>query len=245
MGADDVTLYLGDCLDILPALPKVDAVVTDPPYGINWSAPGANNPNRRVNRDPVYKRGTGIQGDDQVFDPGHLLVLGVPIVLWGANYYASLLPNVSSWIVWDKRVDPRWDGMLSFSDVELAWCNDNQPARIFRHIWNGIIREGEEYARPGNPKLHPNQKPLRLMMYCVERITNPGDLVLDPYMGSGTTGVACVRLGRRFIGVEIDPIWYEIAERRIREAQQQLPLPLWSEGSEPKIKTMPLPLQMG
>jgi site-specific DNA-methyltransferase (adenine-specific)/modification methylase len=222
---DDVTLYLGDCLDILPTLGKVDAVVTDPPYGINWRPPGNNNPDGIVSRPPVYGKRNAIHGDNTEFDPSIILALNVPTIIWGSNHFAANLPNMPSWIVWDKRVDPRFDGKYSFSDVELAWCNDGKPARIFRHIWNGIVREGEEASSRGdNPKLHPNQKPMRLMLYCIERITKPGDLVLDPYMGSGTTGVACVRTGRRFIGIEIDPTYYAIAERRIREAQAQLPL---------------------
>jgi site-specific DNA-methyltransferase (adenine-specific)/modification methylase len=222
--SDDVTLYLGDCLDILPTLGKVDAVVTDPPYGINWVPRDYAKTDKRVTRAAVFDR-VMIAGDHQEFDPGPFLAMDVPIILWGANHFASSLPNMPSWIVWDKRVDPRFDGKYSYSDVELAWCNDGKPARIFRHMWNGVIREGEEASPTGNnPKLHPNQKPLRLMVYCIQRITKPGDLVLDPFMGSGTTGVACVRTGRRFIGIEIAPTYFAIAQRRIAEAQQQPPL---------------------
>jgi DNA modification methylase len=217
---DDVTLYNADWLDILPTLGQVDAVVTDPPYGIDWM-PRDFAGDKRVGRASVFERKV-IEGDQSKFDPRPILLLNVPTIIWGANHFSSQLPDMPSWIVWDKRVDPKFDGKYTYSDAELAWCNDSKPTRIFRHIWNGVIREGEESNSNGrNPKLHPNQKPLKMMIYCVLRITQPGDLVLDPFMGSGTTGVACVRTGRRFIGIEIDPTYFAIAQRRIREAQLQ------------------------
>jgi site-specific DNA-methyltransferase (adenine-specific) len=207
---DDVTLYCGDCLDILPTLGKVDAVVTDPPYGIGYS-PSQNSVKAWGLK--TFFGSVVVSGDDLPFDPTPFLAFPV-IVLFGANHYASKLPSSSEWVIWDKR-----DGMTSndFADCEMIWTNGKRVARVFRHRWSGALRDTER----GEIREHPTQKPVALMEWLIQRYTNPGDIVLDPFMGSGTTGVACVRTGRRFIGIEIDPGYFAIAQRRIAEAQLQ------------------------
>jgi site-specific DNA-methyltransferase (adenine-specific) len=209
----------GDCREWLPALADgIDAVVTDPPYGINfdfakrrngrksglkWGRGGAPN----IQRD--WKR---IVADDRPFDPAPLLQYP-RVILWGANHYAASLPNADRWLVWDKR-----DGTTSddHSDCELAWTNLGGPVRMFSHLWRGICRAGEENVTNG-AKLHPAQKPLALMRWCLSFLPE-GGTVLDPYMGSGTTGVACLQTGRRFIGFEIDPGHYDTARRRLAQS---------------------------
>jgi site-specific DNA-methyltransferase (adenine-specific) len=197
-------LWLGDCRDILPTLPKVDAVVTDPPYGIGWRTPVS--PKRP-------KSGWTVHGDDQPFDPAFLLQF--PCILWGGNHYASRLPDAAGWLVWDKRC-----GMPSNdqSDCELAFSNVGGSARMFRKVWNGggslLAENGPERA------IHPTQKPITLMLWCLSFFPD-AQTVCDPFMGSGTTGVAAMQMGRDFIGIERESKYFDIACRRIEDAQRQ------------------------
>lgn len=209
---DDVTLYCGDCLEILPTLAagSVDAVITDPPYGIDLDYNGCNS---------IHK-GKTIIGDDKPFEPSHLLGYA-KIILWGGNNYANRLPR-GGWIVWDRRLTEQADRIVG-SPFELAWCSNPKLYKMIRLLHAAAVN-ADGYGLHLE-RLHPTQKPIKLMERCIEFITKPGDTILDPYMGSGTTGVACVQTGRKFIGIEIDPIYYAIAEKRIREAQMQLRLP--------------------
>lgn len=204
------TLYLGDCRDILPTLPKVDAVVTDPPYGINYKR-GAGGGRGKASSNSFSRNLEPVFGDDKPFDPEPLL--GFPeVILWGANHYSARLPH-GRWLAWDKLA-----GQLEFddfSDVEFAWMKGRGKDRIFSHLWKGICQASEK----GERRDHPTQKPVALMKWCVGLTS--GDMLVDPFMGSGTTGVAAVQMGRSFIGVEIDPRHFEIACRRIEAAQRQ------------------------
>lgn len=203
-------LACGDCREILPTLSpgEVDAVVTDPPYGIGLKT-GRTTGGKWAN---VRHAGVRIAGDDEPFDPSPLLAVGAPMVLWGANFYSDRLPG-SGWLVWDKRPgieDMEW----SRSDAELAFISGRKTVKTFRHLWHGLCR-GSEVGE----HFHPTQKPVALMAWCLAELGVPsGGLVLDPYMGSGTTGVACIRDGFRFVGIEKDPGHFETACRRIRRA---------------------------
>lgn len=207
----DATLYLGDCLEILPMLPMVNALISDPPYGQNFRL------GKGEGRNPKWKKrhsGIPIINDDKPFNPAPWLEYP-HVVLWGANSYASRLPDRRLWLVWDKRHDI---GSCDFADCELAWTNLNSPIRRKKHRWSGVCRESES----GETVLHPTQKPVAVMAWCMEQVKVPiRATVLDPFMGSGTTGVACVTSGRKFIGVEIDPDYFAIACRRIEAAQRQ------------------------
>lgn len=212
-----IDLRLGDCLEVMKTLPagSVDAVVTDPPYGIAWETnyaeKGMSNAAQSGNYAPVI-------GDGQPFDPSPFL--GFPVVvMFGANHFANRLPPSAGWIIWDKR-----DGVTpnDQSDCEMAWTNQDRAARIHRHLWMGMIKASERDSR----RVHPVQKPVSLMAWILENYTSPSDTILDPFMGSGTTGVACVQTGRNFIGIEIDPGYFAIAQKRIAEAQLQMRLPL-------------------
>jgi site-specific DNA-methyltransferase (adenine-specific) len=211
--ADGVILYLGDCREIAPALCHNVAVVTDAPYGINYRK-GSSGARLRVGRPgtnaPIKRLDQVVTGDNEPFDPTQWLEFP-EIILWGANHFSSRLPESASWLVWDKR-----DGMASnsFSDCELAWSNLGGPARLFSYLWNGICRAGEK-----EPRCHPTQKPVELMRWCLTFVK--GRDILDPYMGSGTTGIAAVKDGRRFVGIEIERKHFDTACRRISEALKQ------------------------
>ena len=191
--AEGVTLYLGDCWEILPTLGKVDAVVTDPPYGIGIAA------------NPVRQRHEKMKWDDAPPPPDliELVCAASPVqIIWGGNYFD--LPPSQCFLIWDK-VQPE---DFSLAMCEQAWTNISRPAKLFRrHV---VSFE----------KHHPTQKPLELMRWCLMQIDGCRT-ILDPFMGSGTTGVAAVKLGRKFIGIEIEPKYFDIACRRISEALKQ------------------------
>lgn len=201
----DATLYLGDCMDILPTLPKVDAVITDPPYGIGAaSARFANGTSKTA----VY----GDEWDAAAPDAEMLKAViahGEEAILWGGNYFG--LPPSRCWLVWDKCT-----GENSYADAELAWTNIDRAVKLKRLAWVGAN------AKDTDVRLHPTQKPVSVMAWCIEQTKSA--TVLDPFMGSGTTGVAAVQLGRSFIGIEREPKYFDIACKRIEQAYKQRPL---------------------
>lgn len=210
----DATLYLGDCRDILPTLGKVDAVVTDPPYGINL-----NTDNRRFsggNPTSIAKRGSNIGSaggerileDKEPFDPSFLLEIEGDKIVWGWNNYPDRLPR-GACLVWLKRNDGAFGSFLS--DAELAWMSKGHGVYCRRDLSNAAI---------ANERVHPTQKPVSLMRWCLDFVPK-AQTILDPFMGSGTTGVAAVQMGRDFIGIEREPKYFDIACKRIEEAYQQ------------------------
>lgn len=206
MEIGNATLYLGDCREILPTLPKVDAVVTDPPYGIDYlaSQPGAVEHER-------------IRNDDAGLDLDCVLRFNGAVLSWGANCYPSQLPHRGRWVCWDKRGGiEKADRMLG-SPFELAWTNKTSGYNhMIRLLHGGVVNNDSANER----RLHPTQKPVRLMERCI-LLFEGAQSVLDPFMGSGTTGVACANLGREFIGIEIVPEYFEVACERIKAAQSQ------------------------
>lgn len=211
------TLYLARCEDVLPTLQGFGCILTDPPYGMNYRS-GHNSGRRGAGAAMVRKAGNfaPIEGDDTPFDPTPLIALDVPTIIWGADHFCDKLTANRSWFVWDKLA-----GKASFpsgSDVEMAWSNLPGPSRLFTHLWRGIMRAGEENVVHA-AKQHPNQKPVALMNWCLSYL--PGGHVLDPYMGSGSTGVAALRRGQPFTGIEKDAAHFETACRRIEDAQRQ------------------------
>jgi site-specific DNA-methyltransferase (adenine-specific)/modification methylase len=202
-----ITIYCGDCRDILPHLESVDLVLADPPYGISYCH-GAE----RISNASRFN-GVRIHGDDKPFDPTPFMDQR-KVILWGANNYADKLPASRGWLVWDKRVQ---SSVNDQSDCELAWTNILTTARIFYHVWDGF-RKGTEH---GTTRVHPTQKPVALMLWCIGKAGSVQS-ILDPYMGSGTTLVAAKQLHRRAIGIEIEEKYCAIAKQRLR--QEVLPL---------------------
>ena len=200
----DATLYLGDCLEILPTLPTVDAVITDPPYGMEIDCGKL----RRIGKPNGYEWHSVERAGNAWMSP--VLGLGAATILFGANAYADKLPPHPGWIVWDKQAD----GFAQGSPAELAWSNCLTNLRMFRMNYRG-------FTTASDPKFHPMQKPVELMKWVLGLREVPGGLTLDPFMGSGTTGVACMNLGRKFIGIEIEPKYFDSACERIENAQRQ------------------------
>ncbi len=214
----NATLYLGDCLEILPTLPKVDAVVTDPPYGMRLDASNKNskpNLSKGVSASRGYENIVG--DDDGAVTRFALTALSqIPEQLWwGADYYRDTLPPGGSWFVWNKRAGmPEFD--YSLSEFELCWSKEKKHRRIFNRRWFGLCGTETQDVRT---RVHPAQKSVEVMADCILQVS--GESILDPFMGSGTTGVACMNLGRKFIGIEIEPKYFDIACERIRAAQAQ------------------------
>ena len=223
------TLYLGDCRAILPLIGKVDAVVTDPPYGIDYGRAGGFSArhgwsDNRQNVDWDVERPI-----KETIDL--TLAAGKQHIIWGGNYFTDFLPPTMQWLVWDK-------GQRGFSlaDFEMAWSSQRKASRIFTYARgneSGFAPRGADA-----PNAHPTQKPLGVMKWCLGFLPD-ARTVLDPFAGSGTTGVACVKLGRVFTGIEIDPGYFGIACRRIEQAMDQPDLFI-QQAEKPEQITMEL-----
>jgi site-specific DNA-methyltransferase (adenine-specific)/modification methylase len=207
--SDSVSIINADCLDVLPV--KCDAVVTDPPYGIGKDA--------ATRRPPKYQRLAGMaprEWDNEAPDVSFLLPLSECVVIWGGNYYG--LPTTRGWLSWFKP-----DAPPSMASFELAWTNRDMNARQISH--SIAATNGERVG-------HPTQKPVRVMVWCMEQARVPaGAMVLDPFAGSGSTGIACIRTGRRFIGIERDAGHFATMRKRLENELRQGLLPLTFNNS--------------
>jgi DNA modification methylase len=203
----NIRLYCGDCLEILPTLEKgsVEAVVTDPPYGLGKAWRGGFN--GKNGRSSVWPTTAPKWDNPDLARPAVAWCAEMPeAVIWGGHNYA--LPPSRCWLVWDKMQ------RFSSADAELAWTNVDKPVRVFR------MSRIEAYVRKADcKKTHPTQKPTALMEWCLSFVK--GTTILDPFMGSGTTGVACVKTGRKFIGIELDKGYFDIAVKRIEKALKE------------------------
>lgn len=199
--AEGITLFLGDCRELLPSIGKVDAVVTDPPYGLgDWNNRGSNaggpfdSEITQAWDSPIAASDLALMRDASKHQ-----------ILWGANYYLDALPRTKQMFVWNKGIRG-----MHFNDCEIAWCSQwREACRVFDLSPVGLTKE------------HPTQKPLALMRWCLSHLPAGTKTILDPFMGAGTTGVAAAQLGRQFTGIEIEPKYFDIACRRILEATKQ------------------------
>lgn len=217
----DCTLYCEKAEFIIPTLMKVDALVTDPPYGIGEAA-GANKSRGNI----ALARDYGNDDwDNEPVSPELLDAIRAKAkwqVIFGGNYYD--LPPTKCWLVWDKI-----NGENDFADCELAWTNLPKAVRRLRFMWHGMLRA---HGEPRGD--HPTQKPIGVMKWCIEHLPADVETILDPFMGSGTTGVACVKLGRKFIGIERERKYFDIAVRRIEQAYAQGDLFVAPPSAKPK-----------
>lgn len=203
----DCRLLLGDCLEILPTLDKVDAVVTDPPYGIGYKS---------------TLMGLGAQEFEEIAnDHGEInmreiLNFSDQCIAFGANNFPEHLPHRGRWLCWDKRtIDGSADRMMG-SPFELAWSNKTKGFdKIVRVLHGGVVNAD------GGKRVHPTQKPIQVMVESIQWSAPHAETILDPFMGSGTTGVACAKLGRKFIGIELEPKYFDIACDRIQKAYDE------------------------
>jgi len=228
-------LILGDSRLILPTLERHDAILTDPPYGIGESAGKAasrvrasNALHKSVSAAHCERMDYGLKSwDANTADE----VVSAAIrsasasIVFGGNYY-QLGPS-SCWLVWDKM-----NGASDFADCELAWTNLKGAVRQIRLHWNGCMRVERDI-----PREHPTQKPIALMEWCLGFLPD-AQTILDPFMGSGTTLVACQRLGRSGTGIELDPDYFDIACRRVDEATRQPDLFVAPPTQAPKQEPM-------
>jgi len=210
-----ITIYHGDSREIVPSLGFDGLVLTDPPYGIALvTAYKARSRGRRLPSMVDCCDYPPVIGDGEWFDPRWLLDVGTARIIWGGNYFASALPDVSGWLVWDKE---RPDN-LDQATCELAWTDCIKGVRRFRWLWNGAIRRGDEKLQ------HPTQKPVALMRWCMsQRWTEKYTDILDPYMGSGSTLRAAKDLGKSAVGVEMSERYCEVAARRLEQESLHLP----------------------
>lgn len=242
----NATLYLGDCRDILPILERPAAIVSDPPYGqgLNTNVTGRSVTGRKPGSGRPYsildlrrmavavhrysgvsvRFPAGIEGDDPVhpFDVTELLKHADRVLLWGAHKFAHKLPR-GRWLAWDKlptgKVKDQGDG-------EMAWTNVDPDAvtRFCRLLWDGVCvaSEARHEVTAGQPRVHPAQKPQALMAWSLGFVGAPaGSVICDPCMGAGSTGLAALDAGYRFVGIECVPFYFDIACRRIEDAQRQ------------------------
>ena len=248
--AGNATLYLADNASVMPLLDRPAALIGDPPYGQSHKTNIFNAGGRKLyrcgaegggekivaanrrSRNGVFNGSAtatvwpdAIRGDDSPFDPVAWLRAANIVLLWGAHKFADRLP-AGSWLVWDKvptgKVRDQGDG-------EAAWVNDNppRPLRIHRLLWDGVCvgSAARQEVTAGQSRVHPTQKPVSLMSWCIEQArVRAGGTILDPWMGSGSTGVAAIQLGHPFIGIECEPLYFETACRRIEAAQKQADL---------------------
>lgn len=207
----DATLYMGDCRDILSTVGKVDSVVMDPPYGINYQSGYAT--------DALWGDRRKIAGDDTTMARDFVIgwSTGLPLLSFGTWRIARPI-ETKMVLIWDKG------GALGMGDLSLPWKPDHEEIYVIGSGFIGTRDSGSVLRHPPvqsmakNGRLHPTEKPVGLMMMLVKKV--PG-VVIDPFIGSGSTGVACVKLGRSFIGIEREPDYFDIACRRIEQAYKQ------------------------
>lgn len=208
----DCTLYLGDNRDVIPTLGLIAACVTDPPYGIGKDGQKRSHGKHGGRKEYEFLGWDGVRPGRELFDA--IRDVTHEQIIWGGNYFADYLPATQRWLVWDKQQ------RIYQSDAELAWTSQHGALRVFDANRCILAKDGAE---------HPTQKPVELMKWCIEFFPD-AHTILDPFMGSGTTGVACVKLGRKFIGIEIEEKYFDIACKRIDAATRQGDLFVKSEA---------------
>ena len=210
-------LYHGDCLEIMPGLESVDLVLTDPPYGIGCAraihCTKPSRPSTYLMQKKYEDEKWDIRPPDRIF---HIMqTKSKNQIIWGGNYFTEALPESRCWLYWDKM----FENTTNFSHGELAWTS-------FKFGIKQIRISSKSETNGGKNRVHPTQKPKRLIIWCLS-VSDQAEhhaTILDPYLGSGTTAIACERLKRKWIGIEIEEKYCEIAAKRIEQERKQLKL---------------------
>ncbi len=212
-------IHQGDCLELMKDIEDkaIDCIITDPPYGIginkmNFVTSGA------VKVGGAYRNDYSDHPTD--WDSKGLTIeqfkemqrISKNQIIFGGNNFASILPNSRCWVVWDKRVEDKYSN--DFADCELAWTSFNKPSRMIRFLWSGMIQEKMNWKEK---RVHPTQKPIDVMRQVIKLFTEGNNLILDPFCGSGSTCIACKQLNRRFIGIEKEKKYVDIANERLKQ----------------------------
>ena len=207
------TVICADCLDIMRQLPDkcISLCLCDPPYGIGESNE-RNATRRNVCRPTDYGH---YEWDSKRIPPEYfdeIRRISQNQIIFGGNYYGSILGDTPCYIVWDK------DNTGDFADCELAWTSFKTAVRKFKYRWNGMLQEN---MRDKEKRIHPTQKPVAIFEWILRLYSKPGDIILDPFLGSGTTVAACINLERQYIGIEISPDYVLASQQRIKKATEQ------------------------
>lgn len=206
----------GDALSVLKTLPddSIDLICTDPPYGLGIAAKGTLSIKGSSSKVRSFEK-----SDWDTFIPtqeyfDEIIRVSKNQIIWGGNYFGHLLPATQCWLVWWKK-----DGLPrgTFADCELAWTSFKKPALVYNSRWHGFIRDSKE-----NRVAHPTQKALDVMQWCIEEFSNPGDTILDPFLGSGTIAVAAKMSDRNYLGIEMNKEYVNIAKQRLAKLQKPL-----------------------
>ncbi len=214
-------LYHGDCLEILPEIPKnsIDLCLTDPPYGINAYASGVMGGGVLAKQSSyVATKWDSCTPDKEVF--GFIFNHSQNQIVFGGNYFTNVLPPSPCWLVWDKG-----NGKNNFADCELAYTNFSTSVRKFKYKWQGMLQENA--GKHKEKRYHPTQKPVGLFMQILQSYAKSDWTILDPFAGSGTTGIACERLSNMNLSytlIEREEKYCEIAAKRLEQETQQLKL---------------------
>lgn len=225
---DGCTIFLGDCRDILPSLAPVDLVLTDPPYGL-----GIAQEKNRTGGIRISARNYGNAAwDDEPIEKTMIDLMRLKSryqIIFGGNFFE--VPPSSCWLVWDKDNSGGHDIRGDFADCELAWTNLPKAVRRVRYRWNGFLQEHMGHKK--EVRVHPTQKPIEVMTWCLSQVPPECQTILDPFMGSGTTLVAAKRMGRKAIGIELDEQYCAIAVQRLAQLELGLTPRLVSAGGAP------------
>jgi DNA modification methylase len=204
-------LYCGDNMEILPLITEpIDLCLTDPPYGINADK-GSSGFGAVMGKKYSDNWDSKIP-DKKIFD---LILLLKKCIIFGGNYFTEFLKPTKSWIIWDKIGEYNFKN--PFSDCEMAWTNYTFATKKYTVIQQGFVAKEKE-------RFHPTQKPVELFIKILNDNTEENNLILDPFLGSGTTALACEKLNRKWIGIEISEKYCEIAKKRIEQYTNQLKL---------------------
>lgn len=201
-------IYLGDCIDLMRDISdkSIDCIITDPPYGIGASSKKFINGTSKTIKDYYEDVCWDTQTPSKEYFT-EIFRISKNQIIWGGNYFIEHLSNTRCFIIWDKTIHGN-----SYADCELAWTSFDKVARIKPINMVEANMDG---------RCHPTQKPLKLMKWCIEKFTNENDIILDPFLGSGTTAIACYDLKRRYIGIEKYERYFNIAKKRIDEFKAQ------------------------